>query len=150
LCYSGFIKETKNEHFVSSAKVPVPVKATGSHFYKYSSFEGHRQEWLKDIIVHHRIYIPNLTQLNDPPDGKPKFAIKTEDELFKFYYSGPMGVLKRNPKMPIEEQLLEGMRLEVALEHKGTDYFMRQSVKLFYEEIKRIGAYILFQKDTTI
>ena len=131
---------------MSSAKIPVPVKATGSHFYKYSSFDSHRQEWLKDIIVHHRIYIPNLTQLNDPPDGKPKFALKTEEELFKFYYSGPMGVLKRNPRMSIAEQLLEGQRLNVALKREGTDYFMRQSVRLFYKEMEGWRIYSLSKR----
>ena len=69
---------------VNSEAIPIPVKASGTHFYRYSEFSGEKQGWLKKIIYEHRLYVPNLSQLNDPADGRPKLAQKSEDQLFSF------------------------------------------------------------------
>src|SRR5215831_14374610 len=78
--------------------VPTPAKATGSHFYRYSSAD--HLEWLKDIILNHELYLPSLTELNDPADGRPKLAAMSEDELSRFLI---VGVYERNPTLPLEK-----------------------------------------------
>ena len=67
------------------APPPRPKRATDKHLYKYASLEpSHTQrlEWLKAIILKHQLYVPNLTQLNEPADGRPRFARLTEAQLF--------------------------------------------------------------------
>jgi hypothetical protein len=74
-----------------------PTKSTASHFYKYSSLERPEQlDWLKTIILEHQLYFPNLSQLNDPADGRPKLAPKSLDALASFahkecLWTGPLG-----------------------------------------------------------
>jgi hypothetical protein len=129
-----------------AAALPAPIKATGPHFYKYSAVTGERCEWLKDIILNHRIYVPNLTQLNDPADGRPKFAPKSEDELYALLYSSHSGVLGRNPKMPVEEQIKEGLILDVNLRRYGKDWAMQECIKLFYKEMDPWRVYSLSKR----
>jgi hypothetical protein len=99
-------------------------RATGTHFYKYSAFLGERREWLKDTILNHRFYAPTLTQLADPSDGRPKLAAQTEDKLFAFLYSSRSGVLGRNPRMSVEEQIKHGTILDVNIKKHGVERLM--------------------------
>ena len=62
----------------------IPIKATGSRYYKYSGVEGQRLEWLKAIVLEHKLYFPKLSQLNDPPDGRPKLALLQSHELVSY------------------------------------------------------------------
>jgi hypothetical protein len=126
--------------------IPAPIKATGSHFYKYSPFDGQRQNWLKEIIIQHQIYVPNLTQLNDPPDGRPKLAPMTEDELYSFFYGGQFGVLKRNSRMSVEEQVREAAVLDVNLRQHGKDTIMRETARLLYKELDAWRIYSLSKR----
>lgn len=131
---------------MTATAIPKPTRATGSHFYKYSPFDGKRREWLKDTIVHHRIYVPNLTQLNDPPDGRPKLVGKTEDELYSFLYNGSFGVLKRNSTMSVEEQVKEAVILDVNLRRHGKDLIMRETARLLYQELEDWRIYSLSKR----
>ena len=91
-----------NEVRATKAAVPTaPKKASGSHFYRYSEFSETRREWLREIILEHKLYVPTLPELNDPADGRPKLARLSDDQMFHFLYDGPFGVLKRNPRMSV-------------------------------------------------
>jgi hypothetical protein len=118
-----------------SSAMPVPVKAEGANFYKYSEFAGERQQWLKEIILEHRVYLPKLNQLNDPTDGRPKLARKSEDQLFDFLYNGPFGVLRRNPHLTVEEQVREAVILDVNVRLHGAGTLMRDFVKSLNAEL---------------
>lgn len=128
------------------AALPIPKKATGSYFYKYSELTGLRREWLKNIILEHRLYVPNLSQLNDPADGRPKIARMDEEQLFAFYYYGREGVLKRNPRMSPEAQILEGVILNNSLKRHGVEVFMRGTVEAFYKELDDWRIYCLCKR----
>jgi hypothetical protein len=75
---------------------PTPIKATGSHLYKYSSPE--HLERLKVVILEHELYLTNLAQLNDPTDGRPKLAPMTDDQMTSFLLSG---FVRRDPTLPL-------------------------------------------------
>jgi len=62
--------------------IPIPTRATGSHFYKYSNPE--HLEWLKDILLKHELYLPNPSELNDEDEGRPQLAPMSEDQMVSF------------------------------------------------------------------
>lgn len=125
--------------------VPVPKKATGSYLYKYSGISGERRDWLREIILKHRLYIPTLTQLNDPADGRPKLSKKSADQLFRFLYNSRYGVLSR-PNMSVEEQVKEGVVLDLNIQHHGTDAITRQMTKDLYAQLDTFRIYSLSKR----
>jgi hypothetical protein len=129
-----------------AAALPIPQRATGSHFYRYSEFTGPRREWLKNIILDHRLYVPDLSQLNDPADGRPKIARMDEEQLFAFFYYGREGVLKRNPHMSLEAQIIEVVILNTSLKRHGAEVFMRGTVEAFYKELDDWRIYCLCKR----
>ena len=67
--------------------IPLPLKATVPLFYKYSSLATpEHMERLRIIIQEHELYLPNLDQLNDPADGRPRLARLSEEEMSHFLY----------------------------------------------------------------
>jgi hypothetical protein len=78
--------------------LPIPQKSTASYFYKYSSSD--HLEWLRVILLEHKLYLPDLTQLNDDNDGLPKLAMQSEGEMVSFVYGQ---FVKNNPHMESEE-----------------------------------------------
>ena len=64
--------------------VPTWIKSTVPYFYRYQS--PTRLDWLQTIVLQHELYIPLVSQLNDPADGRPKLAELTADPLFDFLY----------------------------------------------------------------
>lgn len=133
------------------ATAPAPkrilvTRATGTHFYKYSAFTDERREWLKDIIFNHHFYAPTLAQLRDPSDGRPKLAPQTEDKLFTFLYNGNGGVLKRNPRMPISEQIKHGIILDVNIKKHGVKPLMADLAKTLRNEFESFRIYSLSQR----
>src|SRR5437899_4423573 len=44
--------------------------------------------------LEHEIYIPTVSQLNDPADGRPKLAALSDDQMFDFLYEST-----RNPTL---------------------------------------------------
>lgn len=129
-----------------SKKQIIVSRATSSYFYKYSAFVGERQEWLKDLVLNHRFYAPTLTQLADPSDGRPKLAAQTEDKLFTFLYNSRSGVLGRNPKMSIEEQIKQGLILDVNIRKYGVEQLMPLLEKAMRKEFEDFRVYSLTKR----
>lgn len=63
-------------------KAAQPSTSNCSHFYKYSTCD--HLEWLKIIILEHKLYLPTLDQLNDPEDGRPDLVPPSEEQWVKF------------------------------------------------------------------
>ena len=78
--------------------LPTPRKSTATHFYKYSGVV--HLEWLRDILLQHELYLPNLAELNDDNDGLPRLAMHTEDEMVSFLW---IMFVQNNPNMSPEE-----------------------------------------------
>jgi hypothetical protein len=131
-----------------SSAPPIPQKATGSHFYKYSEFTGEKREWLKNIILENRIYVPRLSQLNDPADGRPKLKGMSGDEWFDFLFQG--SVLARTPQLSVEDQIKEGLILDYNIKHHGTDVMLRGTVRSLYEELDDWRIYCLCKRSNNM
>lgn len=65
--------------------IPTAIKATGSHFYRYQG--ATHLDRLKPVILDHLLYLPLVSQLNDPADGRPKLAPLTAQEMLRFLYT---------------------------------------------------------------
>ena len=79
--------------------IPGPRRASVPRLYRYSSLSTpERLEWLRIILQEHELYIPNLTQLNDKADGRPKLApmpgYRLASLLFDYW-------MLRNPNAPL-------------------------------------------------
>lgn len=48
--------------------------------YKYGSVV----DWLEEVIVHHRLYIPTVSELNDPNDSRPRMRHLNHREVVRF------------------------------------------------------------------
>lgn len=59
--------------------LPEPQKSTAPYLYKYSSPE--HLEWLRDILLKHELYLPNLRGLNDNNDGLPHLGLQSEEDM---------------------------------------------------------------------
>lgn len=60
-------------------------RSTASHFYKYSRASD--LERLKRILLHHQLYVPTASQLNDPADARPQLELPSKRELVRFLVS---------------------------------------------------------------
>ena len=121
--------------------VPTPAKATGSHFYRYSSAE--HLEWLEEIILKHELYLPSLNQLNDPADGRPKLAPLSEEHMIRFLLSD---VVQRNPAWPLERLEHEAAVIRYNVRLHGTDVLLGQMSELLNAELQGYRIYSMSKR----
>ena len=69
-----------------------------THFYRYGSAK--RLDWLKPVIVTHKIYIPTARELNDPRECKPRLAKLNHAEMRRFLMTSHR---ERNPGVSLDE-----------------------------------------------
>ena len=121
--------------------VPTPIKATGSHFYRYASAD--HLKWLKEIILKHELYLPSLSELNDPADGRPKLAPMSEEKMAWFLISG---VVERNPTLPLATLEHEAAVIRYNVRHHGTEVLLGQMSKLLNSELEGYRIYSLSKR----
>lgn len=121
--------------------VPIPVKATGSHFYRYSSSE--HLEWLEPIILKHELYLPSLNELNDPADGRPKLAPMSYDELARFLIGG---IVERNPALPLARLEHEAAVMHFNVRLHGTEVLRGQMSELLNAELEGYRIYSMSKR----
>jgi len=121
--------------------IPTPSRATGSRFYRYSSSE--HLEWLKVIILKHELYFPNLSQLNDPADGRPKLALLSSDQLVSFLHNDFIG---RNPGLTYDAQEKKLTTLRSVVQRDGPEALMQGLAQSFYAELEDCRIYSLSKR----
>jgi hypothetical protein len=90
--------------------LPQAQRWSGPHLYKY----GSKVDWLEDLILHHRLYIPTVSQMNDPNDSRPRLRKLDRRELARFLVANN---IKKHPELAaarpefiaLVQQLLTGM-----------------------------------------
>jgi hypothetical protein len=120
---------------------PTPIKATGSHLYKYSSPE--HLERLKVIILEHELYLPNLAQLNDPADGRPPLAPMSGDQMVSFLRSD---FVRRNPGLPLAALEKEAIVIRHNVQKHGPEVLRRIMAKLLNKEMEGFRIYSLSRR----
>jgi hypothetical protein len=106
--------------------LPAPRRSTAPYLYKYSG--PAKLGWLKDILLKHEIYLPNLTELNDDNDGLPRLAIQSEKEMADFLWDG---FKHANLNMSPEELHHEEMVLRFNVHLQGQAALHPNLVRLF-------------------
>jgi hypothetical protein len=81
--------------------IPLPAKAIVPSLYKYSSLATPEHlDRLRIIVQDHELYLPNLDQLNDPADGRPRLAPLSEEQMGSFLYRK---FVQNNPHLTREQ-----------------------------------------------
>lgn len=121
---------------------PTPKRATESHLYKYFSLDHKHEDehkkrlgWLEKVILTHQLYVPNLTELNDPAEGRPRLTPLSEAKLFDFLYSGKYGILARNPQQRIG-QVLHSMILRVNIPLHSPGKILHKISDILFDQLK--------------
>lgn len=121
--------------------IPVPVKSAASHFYKYSSLD--HPEWLRSIILEHRLYIPTLPQLNDPVDGRPRLETLSEEKLAAFLFDA---FVKNNPGTLNEVYEREKKVIQYNVRHHGVGVLMREMSSILNRELDGYRVYSMSKR----
>lgn len=110
-----------------------PLKASCQYLYKYSTCD--HLEWLKVIILEHRLYLPSLDELKDPKDARPDLLQLSEDEWVEFLMRhNPCGLTPHQMRMAVRRMSPETL-LENATQsfHKGMTPFGIYSMTKRYD-----------------
>lgn len=134
-----------------SAGPPRPTKASGPYLYRYASLEHsnpsqhiERLEWLKTIMLKHQVYVPDLTQLNDPADCRPRLARLSELAMSAFFY--PFGPTAKNPRSTLSAQVAEGVILTNSIRAHGPETLMRRFKRIYDAEMSSWKIYCLTKR----
>lgn len=135
----------KTEHPTQHAvTIPAPRKATGSHFYRYSRLQsGENLEWLKTILLKHELYLPSLTELNDPSDGRPKLASLSIPQLVSFLQDD---WCKRHPNATDAEKEESKQVLLYNLPRFGNGWCIEKLSQSLNEQLKGYRIYSMSKR----
>src|ERR1051326_132590 len=113
--------------------IPLPPQPTVPFFYKYSSLAAPEHlERLRTIIQKHQLYLPNLEQLNDPADGRPRLAPLSDDEMSRVLYER---LVERSPQLSTTELKKEKAILEYNVQRHGTKTLQRMLTQILHGEL---------------
>lgn len=124
--------------------IPLPPKADVPLFYKYSSLAMPiHLERLRTIVQEHELYLPNLDQLNDPADGRPRLVPLSEEEMSRFQYEK---LAKRSPHLSRAELEKEKAIIDYNVQLHGTKSLHRMLTEIFHEELKGYRVYSMSKR----
>src|SRR5256885_7301898 len=109
----------------------IPDRAKGTHFYEYSRME--HPEWLRDIILRHEIYVPSLSELDDPTDGRPRVAGLPEEDIAEFLHKS---YIDNHPWLTPAQSEHEKPVIRYNIRHHGLEMIMREIVKALNAELE--------------
>ena len=100
-----------------------PRAARCRYVYKYGRVETPEQlDWLRDLLLNHRIYFPKPRELNDPHEARPKFARSSREAFREMLFRG---YLAANPRLTHNEQVHALQVLTTNLNHYGLDFVIQ-------------------------
>ena len=121
--------------------IPIPTRATGAHFYKYSNPE--HLEWLKDVLLKHAIYLPNPSELNDEDEGRPQLARMSEDQMVSFRFNE---FVKRNQGLTRDAYEKQAVTIRSEARILGPDALWRMLRGNLYKGLEGFRIYSLSKR----
>lgn len=126
------------------AAIPLPPKASIPLFYKYSSLtKPEHLERLRATIQEHELYLPNLDQLNDPADGRPRLAPLSEEEMSYFLY---LKLVQRSSHLSVAELDKEKAIIYYNVKRHGTKGLHRSLTQILHRELKDYRIYSMSKR----
>ena len=121
--------------------LPTPCKSAATHFYKYS--DALHLHWLKDILLKHELYLPNLTELNDDDDCLPRLKMQSEDEMASFLYAI---FVKDNPVLSPQDLQKQELILRFNVHQHGPAALHPDLVKSLDVQLKDFRVYSMTKR----
>jgi hypothetical protein len=122
-------------------KIPSPIKACGTRFYKYSS--AAHLDWLKVILLQHELYLPSLPELNDPTDGRPKLALLSEDQMVSFLHDA---WCRNNPNATFQRQSKEAEIIRYNVQLHGGAKLIGEFSHVLNDQLKGYRVYSMSKR----
>ena len=128
----------------SAGAIPLPPKAMVPFFYKYSSLAtpDHLNR-LRVIIQEHELYLPNLDQLNDPADGRPRLAPLSEGQMVSFLH---LKLVQCSPQLSLAELDREREVIFYNVKLHGTAKLQRILTEYLHAELKDYRVYFMTRR----
>lgn len=117
-----------------------PIKATGSHFYKYQGPDLGR---LKPIILDHLLYLPTAAQLDDPVDCRPKVKDMSTEEMVTFLKND---YIRRHPVLALDCLQEHESKIRTQIRTHGLDWFQHELVRILYTHTEQFRVYSLSKR----
>jgi len=117
----------------------LPAEIT--HFYRYQSTK--RLDWLKPIILEHRIYVPTAKELNDPRECKPPFLPLDAPDIRRFLLKDWR---RRNPGATLEERADAYGEVTWYWSVKTANEVMRQLADILYERTENTRVFSMSRR----
>jgi hypothetical protein len=118
-----------------------PASPTVSHFYKYKSPEN--LEWLKPLILKHELYLPSVSQLNDPIDCRPKIAPMSEEDMVTFLRND---YVRRHPVLALDLLQAEEQKIRHHIQTLGVEWFVRQLSQILNTHMAEYRIYSMTKR----
>lgn len=119
----------------------IPIKATGSHFYRYQSAE--HLERLRPIILEHLLYAPSVAQLNDPTDCRPKLKVMSEQDIVTFLKTD---YIRQNPVPALDLLQAHESRIRTDIRTHGVEWFQQQISSILNSHMETYRVYSLSKR----
>jgi hypothetical protein len=124
--------------------IPNPTSATVSRLYKYSSLATPEHlERLRVIIQDREIYLPTLTQLNDPADGRPRLAALSEDQAVSLLFGA---FRNANPGLAPDVQKEKETQIRLNVQRLGPDRLQQLITEQLNTEMNDFRVYSLSKR----
>jgi hypothetical protein len=112
-----------------------------THFYRYSSTA--HLEWLKPVILEHRIYMPSAKELNDPRECRPRFIRLTRPEIRRFLMRSHR---ERNPLATLEELARAWGEIDWLLVTSSAERELEYLSSILYERTERTRVFSMSKR----
>jgi Protein of unknown function (DUF2971) len=111
----------------SAAALPKP---SATHFYRYYK---PRMDWLQQIILEHRLYLPTAASLNDPDEGRVLLAASSERDICRFLMQR---FHRDNPHASLNDLVDKHLFMAQGVRGIGRQESLRQMSEGLYEIFK--------------
>jgi hypothetical protein len=112
-----------------------------THFYRYQTTK--RLDWLKPVILEHRVYIPTAKELNDPRECKPRFAKLTHAEIRRFLMESHR---ERNPTASLDELATARGEIDWLLSVSSPQEELEHMAKILYSRTENMRVFSMSKR----
>lgn len=112
-----------HEEPAAAPPLPQPTRPTGTHLYKY----GAQVAYLKELILQRMLYIPLVSELNDPADCKPPLLMPTREKAVRFLMRS---AFKGRPSATLMERANTLREVQQACAEMGAKRMLKHCVEV--------------------